>query len=55
MVADPDFIVKELEGREDEINRCKEDSLCVLSISENKPLRCAANRALPPENATAAL
>ena len=55
LVADPDLIVKEREGRESEINRCKEDFLCVLSISENRPLRCAANKALPPENATTSL
>jgi 2,4-dienoyl-CoA reductase-like NADH-dependent reductase (Old Yellow Enzyme family) len=50
LIADPDMPIKELEGRTREIRRCKEDFLCQTSLGSGKPMRCAVNKALPPEN-----
>lgn len=55
LIADPEMIWKELDGRKDEIIACEEDLLCLTSIAASEPLRCKQNKALPLGNLTAPL
>ena len=50
LIADPEFPKKILEGREDEIARCKEDGRCLRCLGLGKPMSCVMDRSLPPEN-----
>jgi 2,4-dienoyl-CoA reductase-like NADH-dependent reductase (Old Yellow Enzyme family) len=50
LIADPDTVIKELDGRKGDIRRCKEDLLCQTSLGASCAMKCSANKALPPEN-----
>lgn len=49
MIADPDTAGKILEGRESEIDRCKECLNCFASIGKGKPVTCKVNEKMRKE------
>ena len=50
LIADPDTVQKEVEGRREEVRKCKQDFLCMTTLRSGVPMRCSANKALAPEN-----
>ncbi|MEN9774698.1 MAG: dimethylglycine catabolism protein DgcA [Pseudomonadota bacterium] len=49
-IADPEFVRKVREGREDEINRCVGANVCIRRVAENNHVVCALNPATGRES-----
>jgi 2,4-dienoyl-CoA reductase-like NADH-dependent reductase (Old Yellow Enzyme family)/thioredoxin reductase len=43
MIADPDYVVKILDGRPDDIRPCIACNFCLLCLHRDEPVRCAVN------------
>ncbi len=50
LIADPELPRKVFEGKDRDILRCREDFLCLRSLGQQKPVKCAVNKFLPPPN-----
>ncbi|MBI4321567.1 MAG: NADH:flavin oxidoreductase [Chloroflexi bacterium] len=50
LIADPDTLQKEVDGRTKEVQRCKQDFLCQTTLGAGVPMCCSRNKAVPPEN-----
>ncbi len=51
LIADPGFVTKTIEGREDEIRPCVACNFCLLRLHRGLPLRCAVNPMVGQEGA----